>query len=97
MRVSNAALLKTSRAVVGFWLMHLLDRRDMLSGPLADLFARAARGELEPQIGATYPLERRAPRARGPAGAPHHGKLLLRPIRGAPRAIGSLSGRDDDI
>ena len=39
-RVSNAALLKTSRAVVGFWLMHCLGRRDMTAEPLADLFAR---------------------------------------------------------
>lgn len=54
--VANGELLKTSRAVVGFWLMHLLDRREMLEGPLADLFARAARGELRPRVGGTYPL-----------------------------------------
>jgi NADPH:quinone reductase len=54
--VSNGELLKTSRSVVGFWLMHLLDRRDMLERPLADLFARAARGELRPSVGGTYSL-----------------------------------------
>jgi len=54
--VTNGELLKESRAVVGFWLMHLLDRRDMLEQPLADLFARAARGELRPRLGGTYPL-----------------------------------------
>jgi NADPH2:quinone reductase len=54
--VTNGELLKESRAVVGFWLMHLLDRRDMLERPLADLFARAARGELRPRLGGTYPL-----------------------------------------
>jgi NADPH2:quinone reductase len=54
--VTNGDLLKSSRAVVGFWLMHLLDRRDMLERPLADLFARAARGELRPRVGGTYPL-----------------------------------------
>lgn len=54
--VTNGELLKQSRAVVGFWLMHLLDRRDMLEQPLADLFARAARGELRPRLGGTYPL-----------------------------------------
>jgi NADPH2:quinone reductase len=36
--------------------MHLLDRRDMLEQPLADLFARAARGELRPRLGGSYPL-----------------------------------------
>jgi len=55
-RVTNGELLKESRAVVGFWLMHLLDRRDMLEQPLADLFARGARGELRPRLGGTYPL-----------------------------------------
>ncbi len=55
-RVSNAALLKTSRAVVGFWLYHCLDRREMTEAPLRDLFERAARGELKPQVGATYPM-----------------------------------------
>jgi NADPH2:quinone reductase len=54
--VTNGELLKESRAVVGFWLMHLLDRRDMLEQPLADLFARAARGELRPRLGSAYPL-----------------------------------------
>ncbi len=55
-RTSNAALLKTSRAIVGFWLYHCLERPDMTHGPLADLFERAARGELTPQLGETYPL-----------------------------------------
>jgi NADPH:quinone reductase len=54
--VTNGELLKESRAVVGFWLMHLLDRRDMLEQPLADLFARTARGELRPRLGGAYPL-----------------------------------------
>jgi NADPH2:quinone reductase len=54
--VTNGELLKQSRAVVGFWLMHLLDRRDMLERPLADLFARTARGELRPRLGGSYPL-----------------------------------------
>jgi NADPH:quinone reductase len=54
--VTNGELLKSSRAVVGFWLMHLLDRREMLELPLADLFDRTARGELRPRVGGTYPL-----------------------------------------
>ena len=54
--VTNGELLKSSRAVVGFWLMHLLDRREMLELPLADLFARAAGGALRPRVGGTYAL-----------------------------------------
>ena len=54
--VSNGRLMRKSQAVVGFWLMHCLGRRDMMEEPLADLFERAARGELKPVIGTTYPL-----------------------------------------
>jgi NADPH:quinone reductase len=54
--VSNGRLMRKSQAVVGFWLMHCLGRRDMMEEPLADLFARAARGELKPVIGTTYRL-----------------------------------------
>lgn len=80
-RVSNAALLKTSRSVVGFWLYHLVDRREMTEEALADLFARAARGKLRPQVGATYPLSdvRRAHEDLEQRRT--SGKLLLDPSR----------------
>ena len=78
-RVSNAALLKTSRAVVGFWLYHCLERREMIEPALADLFDRAARGELVPHVGETYPMSdvRRAHEDIG--GRRTTGKLLLDP------------------
>jgi NADPH2:quinone reductase len=55
-QVSNAKLLRTSRGVVGFWLMHCIGRPGMLREPLADLFARAARGELVAKVAEAYPL-----------------------------------------
>ncbi len=76
-RVSNAALLKTSRAVVGFWLMHLLDRPEMLAAPLTDLFGRAARGELQAQLGPVYPLEEVRQAHEDLAGRRTTGKLVL--------------------
>jgi NADPH2:quinone reductase len=54
--VRTGSLLRHSRAVVGFWLMHLLERPRMLREPLADLFERAARGELRTVVGGTYPM-----------------------------------------
>ncbi len=55
--VSTGHLLRNSRSVIGFWLFHCLDRpEEMIDAPLADLFARAARGELRALVGATYPL-----------------------------------------
>jgi NADPH:quinone reductase len=50
-------LMRKSRGVVGFWLMHCLERPEtMVREPLRDLFGRAARGELRPQLGGVYPL-----------------------------------------
>ena len=80
-RVSNAALLKTSRAVVGFWLYHCLERREMIEPALADLFERAARGELIPQIGETYPMSDVRRAHEDLAGRRTTGKLLLDPTR----------------
>lgn len=55
-RVSTGSLLRHSRAVVGFYLFHCLQRPGMFGVALADLFARVARGELQAVVGGTYPL-----------------------------------------
>jgi NADPH2:quinone reductase len=55
--VRTGSLLKRSQAVIGFWLFHQLERPGSFAKPLADLFARAARGELQAVAGGTYPLE----------------------------------------
>ncbi len=54
--VRTGSLLKNSHAVIGFWLFHLIEDRKHLEAPLEDLFARAARGELNAVIGPTYAL-----------------------------------------
>jgi NADPH2:quinone reductase len=54
--VRNGHLMRKSRGVIGFWLMHLLARPEMLREPLADLLDRAARGELRVVVGGTYPM-----------------------------------------
>ena len=54
-------------------------RPGMFAGALADLFARAERGELKAIVGATYPLEQ-APQAQIDLRARRTtGKLLLDP------------------
>jgi len=78
-RVSNAALLKTSRAVVGFWLYHCLGERAMVEPALADLFERAGRGELALQIGETYPMSEVRRAHEDIAGRRTTGKLLINP------------------
>lgn len=57
-RISSGSLLRHSRALVGFYLFHCLERPGMFTDALADLLARAAAGTLEAQVGNAYPLER---------------------------------------
>jgi NADPH:quinone reductase len=75
----SGKLMKTSRAVVGFWFHHCLERPGMVEAALADLFARAARGELRVVVGATYPLAAAAQAQIDLAGRRTTGKLLLDP------------------
>jgi NADPH:quinone reductase len=77
--LQSGRLMRKSRGVIGFWLMHCLGRRDMMEEPLADLFDRAARGELRPQIGATYPLIEVRRAHEDLQGRRTSGKLLLDP------------------
>ncbi|HEY3187074.1 MAG TPA: zinc-binding dehydrogenase [Solirubrobacteraceae bacterium] len=77
--VSTGSLMRRSRAVVGFWLMHCLGKPHMVDEALADLFARAARGELRAVVGATYPLGDAARAQEDLQGRRTTGKLLLDP------------------
>jgi NADPH:quinone reductase len=77
--LETGRLMRKSRAVVGFWLVHCLGRRDMVEEPLADLFERAARGELKPRVGGTYPLSEVRRAHEDMQGRKTSGKLLLDP------------------
>jgi NADPH:quinone reductase len=79
--VQTGRLMRKSRAVVGFWLMHCLGRREMVEEPLADLFERATRGELRPQIGETYALSDVRRAHEDLQGRRTSGKVLLDPSR----------------
>jgi NADPH:quinone reductase len=77
--VSTGSLLRHSRAVVGFYLFHCLERPGMFTDALSDLFARAARGELKAIVGHTYPLEQAAQAHIDLRERRTTGKLLLDP------------------
>ena len=82
--------MRKSRAVVGFWLMHCLGRRDMMEEPLArPVRARGAR-----RAGAAdrrhLPLVRGPPGARGPAGPSHHRQAAAGPL-----PLASRTAHDD--
>lgn len=78
-QVSTGSLLRHSRSVVGFYLFHCIDVPGMLSEPLADLFARAAAGQIEAVIGGAYPLASAAQAHIDLRSRRTSGKLLLDP------------------
>ena len=78
--VRTGRLLRKSWSVVGFWLMHCLGRRDMMEEPLADLFERAARGELRADRRDHLSALRSPPRARRPRRPAHAGQAPARPL-----------------
>ncbi|MEI7560429.1 MAG: NADPH:quinone oxidoreductase family protein [Actinomycetes bacterium] len=78
-RVSNSQLLKMSWSVCGFWLFHLLERPELITSAMADLFARAERGEVKAVVGGVFPLAEAADAQVALSERRTTGKLLLDP------------------
>jgi NADPH2:quinone reductase len=77
--VRNADLMRTSRAVVGFWLVHLFTRPDELRAGIGELLAAVAAGELEVVVSGVYPLSDTRRALEDIAARRTEGKLLLDP------------------
>jgi NADPH2:quinone reductase len=80
-QVRNADLMRTSRAVIGFWLVHLFTRPDELRAGIEELLGAVAAGELEVVIGGVYPLADARQALEDIAARRTEGKLLLDPSR----------------
>jgi NADPH2:quinone reductase len=78
-RVRTGHLLRNSRAVIGFWLMHLIPHRDELRAMIEDLLGAVLAGKLEVVMGGTYPLSEAARAHEDIAARRTQGKLLLDP------------------
>jgi NADPH:quinone reductase len=78
--IKSQKLMRTSRSVVGFWIVHLLQRPDLVRAGTEELFGRLASGDLRLVIGSTYPLERAAEAQVDLAERRTQGKLLLDPV-----------------
>jgi NADPH2:quinone reductase len=78
-QVSTAALLRGSKSVIGFWLVHLMARHELIPAMIGELFEAVAAGELEVTIGDVYPLSEAARAHRDLIGRRSRGKLLLDP------------------
>jgi NADPH:quinone reductase len=78
-QVATGHLMRNSRAVIGFWVVHLLPCRDLVGAMVADLFEAITSDQLEVVIGGVYPLSE-ARRAHEDITARRtQGKLLLDP------------------
>jgi NADPH:quinone reductase len=79
--VSTGALLQGSKTVVGFWLIHLMLRREIVAPMVGELFERVAGGELEVTVGDVYPLSEAARAHEDLIARRTTGKLLLDPTK----------------
>jgi NADPH2:quinone reductase len=79
--VSTGALLQGSKSVVGFWLVHLLLRRELVAPMIGELFEKAAGGELEVTVGGVHPLSEAARAHEDLIARRSTGKLLLDPSK----------------
>jgi NADPH2:quinone reductase len=79
--VRTGHLLRNSRAVIGFWLVHLFSRPDILRRGIEEILGAAASGELRAVIGGVYPLSEVQSAHEDIAGRRSQGKLLLDPSR----------------
>ena len=79
--VSTGHLLRHSRSLIGFWLMHLVPHREQVAAMIGDLLGAVASGELEIVVGDVYPLAEARRAHEDLAGRGTRGKLLLDPTR----------------
>jgi NADPH2:quinone reductase len=72
-------LMRNSRAVIGFWLVHLISQREEMARMIGELMAWVSAGELEVLIGGVYPLSDAAKAHEDIMSRTTQGKLLLDP------------------
>jgi NADPH2:quinone reductase len=77
--VSTGHLMRNSRAVIGFWLVHLFRRPDLVQEGIGELLGAAAEGELEVVVSHVYPLSEVAEAHEALQARSTVGKLLLDP------------------
>ena len=75
--VHPGALMATSRALIGFWLVHTIRRPGGLHPAMDELLSLVKAGLLEPVEGGTYPLAEAAQAHRDIRSRTTRGKLVL--------------------
>ena len=79
--VSTAALLRGSKAVVGFWLVHLLARRDLVAPMIGELLGAVAAGRARGNGRRRLPALRSGARTRRPDRPPDRRQATPGPAR----------------
>jgi NADPH:quinone reductase len=79
--VDTGRLLQGSKAVVGFWLVHVLARRDLAVPLIGELLGALATGALRVTVGGVYALSEAARAHEALESRATTGKLLLDPSR----------------
>jgi NADPH2:quinone reductase len=77
--VTPGMLMARSTAVIGFWLVHVIQRPALFAAAVTDLLGMIADGSIRPVIGETYPLDRAADAHRALLDRSSVGKLVLDP------------------
>ena len=85
-QVKTGHLMRNSRAVIGFWLVHLFRDPAAIGTAIGELFAAVEAGDLEVVIGGVHPLSEAQRGPRGDRGAPHPGQDPA-----GPRLVSSLA------
>jgi NADPH2:quinone reductase len=79
--VRTGHLLRNSRGVIGFWLVHLFRRPELLRQGITEVLGAAASGDIRAVIGGVHPLSEIRRVHEELAGRRTQGKLLLDPSR----------------
>jgi NADPH:quinone reductase len=78
-QVRTGHLLRNSRAVIGFWLVHLMRDPAAVASAIGELFAALEAGDLEVVIGGVHPLSEARKVHEALAARETQGKILLDP------------------
>jgi NADPH2:quinone reductase len=78
-QIDSGVLLHGSKAVIGFWLVHVLARRDLAVPLIGELLGALASGALRVTVGGVYPLSEAAAAHKALESRQSSGKLLLDP------------------
>jgi len=77
--IRSGHLLRNSRAVIGFWLVHLFRRPDLLREGVGEIIGAAATGDLKAVIGGVRPMSEVRAVHEDLAARRTQGKMLLDP------------------